>query len=178
MNNNDNKIFDITSYVEWLNEYTKNHSQFDTYEVEFSEVKSSKDYSNIKLLSQFFFSIDEYAKNNLIYSNRIDYEEYYFINIYGTIYIVGYNVGQGTIFYISKSKIQDLSNVINIDDVIQNKKRPGVDNMKDKLGNLRDTIISLYEDGLPIESIKTYVNMAYEEISKKESENYQKTRRK
>ena len=175
---NKDERYSLKNYVLWLNDFMKNHNQVDTYSYQYESNILGEDCPYIQYLNEFYFIVENYASKNHIYPEMKPYGEYYNISICDALYKIGYDIGQGSMFYIEKSTNQEEKNYININDVIENKRRPGVENINDKLKNLEDMIISLHEDGIPVEAINLTMRSAYSKIASNVEKENQKTRRK
>ena len=169
MCNNDER-FNIVNYAEWLTDFLETHNKIDTEDIKYSSNGfAPKDAAYIYNIDRFFTSIEEYANNNHLYPVRVDYGAYFYIMINEKMYKVGVDAGQGVSFYVKPNDDENVKNHIYLEDIVYNKKRPGVDNINDKLNNLKNLILELHEDNVPEESINRAVTEALLEVREKDA---------
>ena len=90
----------------------KNHNQVDTYSYQYESNILGEDCPYIQYLNEFYFIVENYASKNHIYPEMKPYGEYYNISICDALYKIGYDIGQGSMFYIEKSTNQEEKNYI------------------------------------------------------------------
>ena len=166
-----NSMMSSTDYVKWLIQFTQDKDSFYDDNWDYSDEKLGDiDKKMVDELSLFFECINLYAQNNYIYSMSRPLGECYQIKINNNGFEIGYITGQGTSFYCKK--IQLVSEIDSIDymDIVNNKKQSNVEYIENRLNNLSNVLIDLYDNGIPIEAIDKTYNLFIRHINSIERE--------
>jgi len=164
-----------TSYIDWLNQFTKDKKSFcDDQWLYFPEKISSTDRENVEKLNLFYEGINIYAKQNHIYPTLCNFGNFYRVNLNDFGFEIGTLIGQETIFFFNKVSLKNNKNFIDFNDIMSEKKQDNVDQINAILDSLSNIVIKAYENGVPIESIIDRLDNTIKGISSKE-ENKTKT---
>ena len=103
-------MIENTNYIDWLIEFTKEHPVFSDEDWLYNEENISKeDLEKVRNLPLLFECIYSYANRNYISSNLDEWGESFSINKDDVYMNIGYNTGQGTIFYCERTDKQENS---------------------------------------------------------------------
>lgn len=152
------EILATTSYMLWLENFTKLHAKFtDATWLHSQEEINEKDYDNVIKLDSLFVALERYADANYITSNSDEFGVYYTITFNGVPYKVGVMAGQGTIFYCERLKT--CSSSINFDDISQNKPAPNTQQIDAIFCDIFDAIRHLNSEfSLPFTTISDKIS--------------------
>ena len=167
------ELISDTSYLEWLISYTNKYGSFCDEDI-FSLYGDETDKTNIGHLYLFFRGIKDYADENFIYPTPTEYGEYYKVRLNYECFKIGVSIGQGTIFYVDKSVIENKNEFIDFIDIMNNKKQPNVDEINERLNLLSSRFIETYESGVPIEVILNRLDDVAKKILEKEEDKAKK----
>lgn len=152
-------------YIKWLDSFTMKHAEFsDNDWLYFPENISSNDREQVENLDLMYDGIAMYARKNHIYPIRFDLGNYYRIQFDNVGYEVGLLEGQGSSFFCRKVEVNPEYEFIDFHDIVQGKRYANVDIIEEKLNQLSNAVISLYESGVPLESISITLNKTLDEI--------------
>ena len=158
------KIMSGIEYIAWLIDFTKDIEGFTDNDWDYvSEKLSKEDQEKVDDLPLFFEGIYDYARKNYIYSIAEHLGECYRIRIGDIGFEIGYITGQGTAFFCKRIPID--TTTIDYIDILTNKKQDNVDFIEDELHNLSDVIMSVYNNGVPIEAIEEMINETMRSIT-------------
>lgn len=159
------KLMSNTSYIDWLNNFTKDKDGFgDDYCLYSNEDISEIDKENIEKLSLFYEGIDEYAESNHIYPIACESGIYYRVKLNDFHFEIGALIGQGTVFFFNKSEELE-KEFIDFNDIMSGKKQSDVDQINTRLDSLSNMIRTAYDSGVPIEAIINTFNNTINEIT-------------
>lgn len=160
-------LFSAKDYIEWLEVFTMTYSSFtDEKWLYYLENISESDNQEVKNLSFLYNEINLYARNNYIYAITCDFGNYYKIKYNDVCYKIGVLVGQGTVFFCDRIKLDNQRDFIDFNDLLANKKRDNVAEIEKELNNLAYLIKSLYEKEIPVEAIKEVFDMTINNLRK------------
>lgn len=166
-----NETISSTKYFEWLKEFTKDKDYFGDDDWQYSpEELSDTDRKNVENLHFLYEGIDKYAIENHIYPTKFGYGYFYTIKLDESAFEIGIMIGQGAVCFCKKTKVDDESEFIDFNDIINDKKSKQVDFINTKLNEIRDMILSTYNIGVPIEAINGTLKDTIGEINKLEDE--------
>ena len=159
-----------TNYIEWLIKFTQDKEGFCNDDwLYFPEKLNEADRSNVYIFHLFFHGVENYAQANRIYPKPCDFGGFYKIRFNEIGFEIGMLVGQGTVFFCNKVAVKNEKEFIDFNNIMNNKKQKGVNEINEVLNYLYDVILSADENGVPIQSIiNTCDSTIREIISKKE----------
>lgn len=162
------KIKEIISnyeYINWLEEWTIKNPNFNDYlSLTNKNNISDNDLENINKLNLFFSGIERYASKNYIYPTLdSSFTEYYKIKYNNIGYYIGLITEKGIISFCKRTNEIDES-FIDLNDIILDKKNEVSRNIEIKLQELYNQLIFYYQNGIPLEAIKTTVENAFLDI--------------
>ena len=158
-----------SDYIDWLVKFTNNKGGFDTSVLLYKADKySERDQDNIRNIETLYEVVSEFAKENYIVPNFVEYGYYYSIKYKDVGFYIGIDVGQGTSFYCTRlDEVED--NSLDYMDIVNNNKLPETERKERRLEELSLIIDSLFkEDHLPIELIEETAVNAIQKIKNKE----------
>jgi hypothetical protein len=150
-------ILSNTKYIDWLENFTKEHKEFTDDEWTYCPEKLSiSDLEKVNKLHLLYDGIDEYASKNYLYPTVVDFGAVHKIKLNNTGFEIGVFTGQGSLFFCRRIKISknNKQNFIDFNDIINNKKQDGVDEIDKKLNKLSNLIEDLDKSGIPHDAIK------------------------
>jgi len=151
---NAKELVSNTEYITWLNNFTKEHLSFSDDDWLYCPEKiSTKDNKFVKQLYLLYQGIKTYAIKNYIYPIKCDSGEFYKIQYDGIGYEIGRLVGQGTLLFCRRVKIENDKEFIDFNYIMNNKEQDNVKDIKAKLEYLSKAVISAHECGVPIDAI-------------------------
>jgi len=157
-----------TDYIKWLEKFTLEHSGFtDEDWLYFPEKITKEDLEKVNDFHLMYNGIEEYACKNYIYPTSSAFGKIYKIKLDNTGFELGKQVGQGTRFFCNIIEIKEEKDFIDFNDVINNNKRDNVLYIENKLNDLSNYIIYLYENGIPLEAIEDTLNDTINKINSK-----------
>ena len=116
------RIKENPEYIEWLESYTEKYQCFTSDQFQFIKDKlDNDDKENTESLEALFIVIDEYAKNNYIPSNKDRFGYHYLIGYNSNVYKIGFICGQEAFFYCDKVSQKENAQIIDFNDILQNK---------------------------------------------------------
>lgn len=140
-----------TDYINWIEQYTEKCGGFSDQTRFRDKIKLPvKIEDNINKLIYFFEGIREYAEENYIYPKK-DNGIYYIITYNGISYEIGIIVGQGTIYFCTRSTKKD--NIIDFNDIVKNNKLERTDIINNKLTELQNYLDTLINENIPVEAL-------------------------
>jgi hypothetical protein len=149
--------FDFILYLDWLKNALSKKSFIDTDMINYPNGLDENDIKNISLLSELYFYISGYAKKNYIMPRKVEYGEYFIIEFNNNIYKLCFDIGQGASFYISEYKDKEISDLIDIKDVLNNKVSIKALKHDRALNDFKSNALKLYNDGIPFEYIENAI---------------------
>lgn len=157
-----------TDYIKWLDKFTIKHSSFsDSDWLSSSEKISKEDLEKVNDLPLMYDGIEKYASENYIYPTYCDFGNFYKIKLENTGYEIGILIGQGTLFFCNRVQIENQKDFIDFNDISNNKINNDAAAIKNKLDELSNLAISLYKNGISLETIMLTLNNALNEIDSK-----------
>ena len=148
------EMFSDTNYVKWLESFTIEHPSFDSDDwTYFPEKISERDNEKVDDLCLLYEGIKLYAKKNYIYPIKCDFGGYYRINFDNIGYEIGMLVGQGTVFFCNRHELNKNLEYIDFYDIMNDKKKDGVDAITDQLKKMSNSVLEIYKKGVPLEAI-------------------------
>lgn len=163
---NQKRLIQSTEYVDWLYEFTKRHRQFSDIDWLYDRVSISEDdYSQVKLLTDFFTGLDLYHRNNLLESNSQGYAAWYNIKYKDVYFAIGIRVGQGASNFVTRYKNfkeMDGEPFIEFEYILENKESPNLSEKKATLQTLQDTANLLCSLGVPKSTVDEVIKKAFE----------------
>ena len=163
------EIFSNISYINWLIKFTQEYSSFSDYNIIYcKDILSEDDQENVKNLKYFYEDINKYAKKNYLYSINDKNGNFYKV-IYNNIgFEIGIMYGKEIIYSCRRIPIENKDEFIDLNDIINDKKQDNIDYINNTLNKLSEEITTIYQEGIPIEAIKSTIdNIINEIISKK-----------
>ena len=94
-----------------------------------------------------------YSNENYIYPLECKFGNFYKIRFNNIGFEIGVLVGQGTVFFCNRVEIDNEKDFIDYNDIINNKMSENTLLIKNKLNELSDLVVSLYDSGVPLEAI-------------------------
>ncbi len=172
-------LFSSYDYMNWLNKFTASNKEFSLEDfLYFPEKISKEDLDKVNNLGLFFEGIMEYADKNYIYPSIYEYQSFYGIkdSVNEVYYKIGVIEGQGGSFFCDRVEPTSELNFIDFNDIMNNKVGENVEEIENGLDNMSSLVISLYEKGVPIETIKDTLDKTIKEIelSKEKGKEYKK----
>lgn len=153
-----------TDYIKWLDSFTIKHQSFSDNDWLYCEEEISKeDYEKVNNLHLMYSGIETYANRNYIYPSDCEYGNFYKIKLDNIGFEIGILVGQGTLFFCNRVEIE--KDFIDFNDIINNKESDNAIIIKNKLNELSDFVVSLYENGVPYEAIRSRLEDILNEIN-------------
>jgi len=161
-----NNMFSSTDYINWLTNFTLKNTNFtDEDWIYFPEKITKEDYENISNLHLMYDGISKYANKNYLYPTDCYFGNFYKIKFNNIGFEIGILQGQGTIFFCNRIPIENNQDFIDFNDIINNKKSNNLIAIESELNNLSILIISLYQNNVPIDIIKTTINNTLNDIN-------------
>lgn len=157
---------DVT-YFDWLIQFTKSNVKFCDDDWLYCPEKITEiDRKNVENLNLFYDGIEQYAKKNGINPIPLDftYGYYYKIRLGDIGFKIGVGFGQGTFYTCDRTVVTIKEDYINFIDVILDKEQENKNQNNITLDSLSSMIKTLYESGVPIDSILNTVDTTVEEI--------------
>ena len=165
------EIFSNTDYMMWLENFTTYHPSFsDDNWLYFPEKISKEDNEKVNNLSLLYEGIEIYAKKNYIYPTECDFGGYYRIKLDNVGYEIGKLVGQGTLFFCDAKPLNKNLEYIDFYDIMNDKKKDGVDVITEQLKNLSNGVLELYKQGVPLAAIIETLDTTLTKVKKDEKE--------
>lgn len=153
------EMFANSEYIDWLSHFTIENQNFsDDMWLYFPEKISKEDGSRVNDLCLMYEGIDKYASANYIFPYHCDFGNFYKIKFNDVGFEIGTLSGQGTIFFCSRVSIEDEKEFIDFNDIINNKKSDNVTTIENSLSELSEHVISLSNNGVPLEAITNTLN--------------------
>lgn len=153
------EMFANSEYIDWLSRFTLENQNFsDDMWLYFPEKISKEDGSRVDDLCLMYEGIDKYASENYIFPYHCDFGNFYKIKFNDVGFEIGTLSGQGTIFFCSRVSIEDEKEFIDFNDIINNKKSDNVTTIENSLSELSEHVISLSNNGVPLEAITNTLN--------------------
>lgn len=153
------EMFANSEYIDWLSRFTLENQNFsDDMWLYFPEKISKEDGSRVDDLCLMYEGIDKYASENYIFPYHCDFGNFYKIKFNDVGFEIGTLSGQGTIFFCSRVSIEDEKEFIDFNDIINNKKSDNVTTIENSLNELSEHVISLSNNGVPLEAITNTLN--------------------
>lgn len=153
------EMFANSEYIDWLSRFTLENQNFsDDMWLYFPEKISKEDGSRVNDLCLMYEGIDKYASENYIFPYHCDFGNFYKIKFNDVGFEIGTLSGQGTIFFCSRVSIEDEKEFIDFNDIINNKKSDNVTTIENSLSELSEHVISLSNNGVPLEAITNTLN--------------------
>ena len=123
------------------------------------------------LFSYFFYEgIDKYARSNHIYPSQCEFGNFYKVRLNEIGFKIGISFIQGTKFFCKKVPVESEKEFIDFNDIMTDKNQEQIDLINASLDSLSNMILTIYESGVPIESITyTLKNTINKIISKREN---------
>ena len=169
------EMFSNTEYLKWLECFTIEHQDFsDDDWLYFPEKISQEDNQKVKNLHLFYEGIELYGKKNYIYPTECDFGGYYNIKFDNIGYEIGMLVGQGTLFFCKRTPLNKDLEYIDFKDIMNDKKKDGVDVITKQLNDLSNKILELHKKGIPLTAIIETLDTTLTEI-KEETKKQTKT---
>ena len=156
------------NYIAWFRNFIKKYGQFIDKDLLKNNNLSDDDRKNLLNFSKFYQEISLYAKGNYYYPDENNMIYKYKIRDNKDVYEIGRVFSDGEIFYCKKLDNYTHDNIIDLYDVLENKKSPRVVFIKKDLDSLQESIISLYQKGVPKEAIKEMIFNTLLLLEKKE----------
>ena len=154
INEQKKEILSSPDYMLWLQDFIAREGVFCDDDMLYSFIDiSDTDKKQIEKLGLLYEIIESYASKNYIYPQvgntncyfRLKYED------------VGYKIGviprQGTTFYCEREDINKEEAYIDFNDIVNNYEYESTKIIKEQLDDFANSIISLYEKGIPFEAI-------------------------
>jgi len=111
--------------------------------------------------------IERYASENYIYPTNCDFGNFYKIKLDNIGYEIGMLAGQGTLFFCNRVQIENEQHFIDFNDIVNNKKNNNASFIKNSLNELSNMVVTLYENGIPLEAIVNTLDNTLTEINVK-----------
>ena len=125
-------------YINWLDKFTGNKLLITSDMYLFRKNReNSMDIENVESLEALYYVISDYAKANYIMPEQEEFGNFYKITHNNNDYKIGYIAGQEVFFYCRKTKFTKEKEIINFNDIIENKHSLGNDLIDLKMGELR-----------------------------------------
>ncbi len=160
------------SYLEWLTQFTKDKEGFSDEDwLYFPERIKDSDKANVEKLGLFYDGIDNYAQQNYIYPLPCEFGNFYKIRLNEIDFEIGMLVGQGTVFYCKKVKVENEQEFIDFNDIMTNKKQEQVAKINTILESLSNMVFTAYKNGVPIEAISSTLEDIIDEITSSKEDN-------
>ena len=149
-----------TTYINWIEKYMQKIETFNTNDIHFC--KSKRDKAMIKKLPLFYKGIEMYARRNYIYpivSGEDLYESYsYTVKYNNTLYTITIDSEiWDDIPCCTCTRFALLEQVMDFEDIMQDKDRENLDLIKDKVDCLTSTIEELCDLNISFDTINTIV---------------------
>lgn len=161
-------MFSNTNYIKWLDTFTLEHPNFtDEDWLYFPKKIKEEDYDNVSNLHLLYEGIERYARKNYIYPTKNEFRNIYNLKFENTYFEIGILHGQGTIFFCNKVNTRNNNPFMDFYNIINNNKLENVDSIENKLNELSNLIIPLYQDGIPFEAITMTLENTLNEINNK-----------
>lgn len=163
---NQKRLVESTDYFDWLYEFTKKHQKFtDTDWLYDSDSICESDYSQVELLTDFFTAVDQYHRRNLLEANAEGYAAWYNIKYKDAYFAIGIRVGQGAQNFVTRYKqYKEMlpEPFIEFEDILENKKHPGLAEKNEALLKLQAEANLLRNLGVPREIIENTIKQVFE----------------
>ena len=140
--------FNMIDYLEWLREYTNNHSKASSISIDTKD--NAQAYLN--KIFKFFEIIDTYAKNNYLVGDIANENVRYCIKDKDIFYEVGCLYFYDFIYYVKRISPQE--QFISIEDIIKNKKSDKTIKFDNMLMTYCNYMNNMIKEGLPLEIIE------------------------
>jgi hypothetical protein len=168
---NDRKeLFSNYDYADWLIQFTRLYSEFTDNSWLYAEDElSSEDREKIAKLPLFYEGIKLYANNNYLYPKYEKGASSYFIKVADWGFEIGQMIqGPETIYYCSRTEMEDTKGYIDIIDIVNNRKQVNTDYIKSVLDSLSKSIDDAYDNGVPALAIMKMLNFKATELSNRD----------
>lgn len=156
------KIKANLDYANWIERYAETHPHFTNEDYLFSISDKPEDIENTKSLEAFYEIVDTYAKENYIIPETEFNRVYYKLEYNENNYSVGYIWEQEVIFFCAKSVFENKDNVMQINEIIENKKQIRASIIDLKMKRLNLLLSELKLANLNEQIIHDEVNKTYE----------------
>lgn len=155
-------------YIKWLEKFTVDHPTFNDNEwLYFPEKISKEDNEMVKLLSEFFSYIENFADNYYIYPSGQAREEYYSIEYNNKVYEIGVVVGQGAICFCNTKDVDEDAHVILYKEILNPTYTKTLkENVEHNLDELEKFLKTLNTKNIPLEAIEQKVRVVLSEFKK------------
>lgn len=160
------KMINDSSYVTWLEEFTKKYSAFGDDDWLYNPLDIPKeDMQNVQMLQLLYNIIDKYAQSNYIYPTYTEFGSYYVISYNNIGYRIDMMVGQGGVFSCQRVEVTD--GTIKFQDIQNNRKLEKTDFINCKLQVLADLIETMILEEIPIEAIENTTTKSIDRVVKR-----------
>ena len=166
-----NDLMSNTNYLEWLDKFTQDKKEFyDDDWIYYPELIKDSDKENVEKLYLFYRGIDRYANQNHIYPLQCKFGNFYKIRLNEIGFEIGILIGQGTVHFVRRVAQENEHEFIDFNDVMTRKKQEKIDQINASLNSLSNMISTIYENGVPIESIVYTLEKSIKELVSKEED--------
>lgn len=156
-----------TSYMDWLDNFTKKHGSFSTNSVLCKEDEITKEeMRNINNLEGLYEVIDEYATGNYIDPTKCYDGNFYSIQHNGVGYFIGIDYEQENSFYCTRLEEPE-ENSLEYKSIMSGVKLPKTILSEYKLEELSNLIEQLYTDGVGLNAITSTAENTIQKIKLK-----------
>ena len=162
------ELFNNDEYINWLINFMNNYSFIaDINLLYFPEELTRYDGEKIANLKYFYYGIDNYASRNFIYPNNEGCYINYNLKKNDVCLQIGIICGVGTSFYVKCVDEADVNNIINFDD-IKNNKDQNVTEINNALNDITNIINNYYENDIPFRAMKAAIDVQITALEEKE----------
>ena len=144
-------------YINWFENYIKLHNGINSDDVVLDDI----DKDNVSKLGILFDVVDKYAYHNYIEFNSTEFGGFHNLKYNGVIYKIGYQGGQGVVYYASENKYA--RNGIDFNDIKNNKISNKTNQIKKEFEKLRKEVIKLRDLEVSYNYINNYINRMNDE---------------
>lgn len=162
------QLLSNTDYLKWLESFTLEHQKFSDDDWLYCQEKLSKeDLEHVENLHLLYSGIDKYARKNYIYPTECEFGNFYSIKLDNAFFKIGILVGQGTIFFCDRVQTENEKEFIDFNDISNSKTPDSVIETRNSLTKLSNMVISLHQNGIPLQAIVNTLNNTVDKLKDK-----------